>query len=71
MCWWPVCVFRDGNLVDIQRAGSLHQFLQNLHEDLGPIVSFWIGEESVVSIASPGLFKQHTNVFDRPGQYTD
>ncbi|KAL8558521.1 hypothetical protein ACOMHN_038845 [Nucella lapillus] len=59
---------QDGNLVDIQRAGSLHQFLQQQHKDLGPIVSFWIGEGFVVSIASPGLFKQHAAVFDRPGE---
>ncbi|KAK7110170.1 cytochrome P450 20A1-like [Littorina saxatilis] len=57
----------DGNLMDIQRAGSLHEFLQNLHEQHGPIVSFWIGDEFVVSIASPALFKQHLSVFDRPG----
>ncbi|XP_076467327.1 cytochrome P450 20A1-like [Babylonia areolata] len=59
---------QDGNLVDIQRAGSLHEFLQQQHKELGPIVSFWIGEGFVVSIASPSLFKQHANVFDRPGE---
>ena len=61
-------VCRDGNLVDIQRAGSLHEFLLQQHRDLGSIVSFWIGDEFVVSIASASLFKQHSNVFDRPGE---
>lgn len=57
----------DGNLVDIQRAGSLHEFLLQQHADMGPIVSFWIGDEFVVSVAAPSLLKQHINVFDTPG----
>ncbi|KAL5006350.1 hypothetical protein ScPMuIL_015156 [Solemya velum] len=56
----------DGNLTDMARAGSIHEFLLELHKDYGPIASFWMGEQFVVSIASPDLFKQHHNVFDRP-----
>ncbi|PVD31158.1 hypothetical protein C0Q70_10436 [Pomacea canaliculata] len=57
----------DGNLSDITRAGSLHMFLIDLHKQFGPIASFWMGEQLVVSIASPELFKQQMSVFDRPG----
>ncbi|XP_048237190.1 cytochrome P450 20A1-like [Haliotis rufescens] len=56
----------DGNLADIRRAGSLHEFLMDLHQQFGPIASFWMGPQLVVSIASAELFKQHQNVFDRP-----
>ena len=60
---------RDGNLPDIGRAGSLHEFLMELHEEYGSIASFWMGEKLVVSIASPELFKQHLSVFDRPRMF--
>ncbi|KAL3831794.1 hypothetical protein ACJMK2_023498 [Sinanodonta woodiana] len=56
----------DGNLTDISRAGSLHEFLIDLHKKFGNIVSFWMGQTFVVSIASPELFKEHQGVFDRP-----
>ncbi|XP_059172500.1 cytochrome P450 20A1-like [Physella acuta] len=56
----------DGNLSDIARAGSLHEFLVSAHEQYGPITGFWWGQVYVVSIASSDLFKQHSAVFDRP-----
>ncbi|KAJ8313733.1 hypothetical protein KUTeg_008294 [Tegillarca granosa] len=56
----------DGNVSDIARAGSLHEFLLDLHKQFGSIASFWMGQKFVVSIHSPELFKQHQNVFDRP-----
>lgn len=56
----------DGNLGDIAKAGSLHEFLIDLHHQYGPIASFWWGPRYVVSIASAALFKEHHNVFDRP-----
>ncbi|XP_061193946.1 cytochrome P450 20A1-like [Saccostrea echinata] len=56
----------DGNLSDIARAGSLHQYLMMLHKQYGDITAFWMGQELVVSICSPELFKQHASVFDRP-----
>ncbi|XP_013399187.1 cytochrome P450 20A1-like [Lingula anatina] len=58
----------DGNLADIAKAGSLHEFLVELHETHGPIASFWMGQKMVVSTASPGLFSQQSNVFDRPAE---
>jgi len=57
---------QEGNLVDIRNAGSLHEYLDKLHRQWGPIVSFWIGKNNVVSIASAEMFKQHQQVFDRP-----
>ena len=62
------CVVRDGNLADLARAGSLHEYLLDLHAQYGDITAFWMGQELVVSICSPDLFKQHSAVFDRPGK---
>ena len=59
---------RGGNLEDIGKAGSLHEYLIDLHKQYGDITAFWMGQEFVVSICSPELFKQHSAVFDRPGQ---
>ncbi|XP_035826890.1 cytochrome P450 20A1 [Aplysia californica] len=56
----------DGNLSDIARAGSLHEFLLDLHSQFGDIAGFWWGQTYVVSIASPELFKAHANTFDKP-----
>ncbi|XP_013091417.2 cytochrome P450 20A1-like [Biomphalaria glabrata] len=58
----------DGNLSDIARAGSLHEFLVETHARFGPITGFWWGQVYVVSIASPELFKAHANVFDKPSE---
>ncbi len=59
-------IYRDGNLADISKAGSLHEFLADLHHERGNIVSFYMGQHLVVSIASPDLHKAHSKVFDRP-----
>lgn len=56
----------DGNLSDIAKAGSLHEFLQDLHQQYGEISGFWMGQSYVVSVASPQLFKATANIFDRP-----
>ena len=61
--------YRDGNLADLGKAGSLHEFLVDLHGQFGDIASFWMGQQLVVSIASPALFKEHMAVFDRPRMY--
>lgn len=52
---------RDGNLLDIVNSGSLHEFLANLHERYGPVVSFWFGRRLVVSLGSIDVLKQHFN----------
>ncbi|XP_039210668.1 cytochrome P450 20A1 [Crotalus tigris] len=58
---------KDGNLPDIITSGSLHEFLVNLHEKYGPIVSFWFGQRLVISLGSIDLLKQHIN----PNRTTD
>ncbi|KAL8600517.1 hypothetical protein ACOMHN_005011 [Nucella lapillus] len=57
---------QNGNLKDISKAGSLHEFLMGLHKEFGPVVSFWWGKQYTVSIATAELFKQHQHLFDRP-----
>ncbi|XP_035663707.1 cytochrome P450 20A1-like [Branchiostoma floridae] len=57
---------KDGNLGDIGRAGSLHEFLLKLHAEYGDIASFWWGQQLVVSLGAPELWKQHERIFDRP-----
>ena len=61
---------RDGNLGDISKAGSFHEFLVDLHKEFGPIASFWWGRKYTVSIASAELFEEITLVFDRPCKLT-
>ncbi|KAL6072123.1 Cytochrome P450, family 20, subfamily A [Balamuthia mandrillaris] len=55
-----------GNLGDLGRAGSLHQFLVKLHKSHGDLAAFWWGDRQVVSLASPELWKQVNRLFDRP-----
>ena len=55
-----------GNLGDIGRAGSLHQYLTKLHQKFGPIVSFYWGKQYTISIASPEAFHDTRHLFDRP-----
>lgn len=55
----------DGNLEDIAKAGSLHEFLMDLHKQFGPIASFWWKKRHVVSIASAELFAETQHMFDR------
>eukprot|EP00058_Branchiostoma_floridae_P006549 XP_002592037.1 hypothetical protein BRAFLDRAFT_265292 [Branchiostoma floridae] len=57
---------KDGNMDDVGRAGSLHEFLLKLHAEYGDIASFWWGQQLVVSLAAPELWKQHERAFDRP-----
>lgn len=66
MCIIYFLYIRDGNLADIAKAGSLHEFLSELHEQHGGIASFYMGQMLVVSIASPDILKEHKAVFDRP-----
>ncbi|XP_072043260.1 cytochrome P450 20A1-like [Amphiura filiformis] len=61
-------LFSGGNIPDIGKAGNMHAFLVNLHASYGPIASFWWGPKLAVSIASPELFRQQQNVFDRPSE---
>ena len=60
----------EGNRGDLEAAGSLHHYLVKLHQQYGDIVSFWLGKEYIISIASPELFKQHSHLFDRPCEFS-
>lgn len=55
-----------GNLIDMGKAGSLHQYLMLLHEKYGAIAGFWWGRQYVVSLASPEYWKEVQSNFDRP-----
>ena len=55
-----------GNLEDIAAAGSLHQFLKQLHREHGDIAKFWWMKQPAVSIASPKLFRDTSRLPDRP-----
>ncbi|XP_074657261.1 cytochrome P450 20A1-like isoform X1 [Tubulanus polymorphus] len=57
---------KEGNLSDIKKAGSLHEFLLERHKTYGPIISFWMGEKMTVSISSPELFSEHSSSYDHP-----
>ncbi|XP_076787939.1 cytochrome P450 20A1 isoform X2 [Arvicanthis niloticus] len=60
---------KDGNLLDIVNSGSLHEFLANLHERYGPVVSFWFGRRLVVSLGSIDVLKQHFNPNKAPDPF--
>lgn len=56
-----LCSLRDGNLQDIVNRGSLHDFLVSLHQEFGPVASFWFGRRPVVSLGSVQQLRQHIN----------
>lgn len=56
-----LCSLRDGNLQDIVNRGSLHEFLVSLHQEFGPVASFWFGSRPVVSLGSVQQLRQHIN----------
>ena len=60
--------FRLGDLAELKKAGSLHQYLTLLH-DHGrcPVTSFWWGKEQVVSVCSPQAFKDTAKLTDKAG----
>lgn len=58
---------KDGNLQDIVNKGSLHEFLVTLHQEFGPVASFWFGGRPVVSLGSVEQLRQHIN----PNRTTD
>lgn len=61
-----VSLFRSGNLGDLARAGSLHEYLIELHEKYGEIVGFWWGKEYVVSLSAIQHWKEIQPIFDKP-----
>ncbi len=59
---------RLGNLPDLESAGSLHQFLTDLHGRLGEVAGFWFGQKFCVSVCGARTFKEVQGLFDRPGE---
>uniref|UniRef100_H2ZAJ4 Cytochrome P450 n=1 Tax=Ciona savignyi TaxID=51511 RepID=H2ZAJ4_CIOSA len=59
---------KDGNKSDIERAGSLHAYLCNLHADFKHegAVSFHHGKQLVISISNPKFFAPRSQVFQLP-----
>lgn len=58
---------KEGNLQDIVNQGSLHDFLVGLHQDFGPVASYWFGRQPVVSLGALKQLQQHIN----PNHSTD
>lgn len=56
----------SGNLPDMAKAGSVHEYLIELHEKYGEIVSFWWGKEYAVSLSSVDYWKEIQPIFDKP-----
>lgn len=55
-----------GNLGDLAKAGSLHQYLQLLHNQYGPVAGFRYFDQFVVSLAGPEVFRETNKLFNRP-----
>lgn len=60
-------MFREGNISDIERAGSLHQYLCKLHKDYGNVAAFKYGQSLVVSVSNPKHFVPRLQICDIPG----
>ena len=56
----------EGNLPDIAKAGSLHQYLMKCHKEFGDIFGIWMGSEYVVVVCSAEYFKEFQDSFNRP-----
>ena len=61
---------RLGDLGELGAAGSLHEYLLQLHDNgRCPVTSFWCGKEQVVSVCSPQAFKDTVKLTDRAGEW--
>jgi len=56
---------REGNVPDIVACGSLYEFLCKIHEQYGPVASFWLGPTLCISVGSANLFREQANAFDQ------
>ena len=60
---------RLGDLGELGKAGSLHEYLLQIHDNgRCPVTSFWWGKERVVSVCSPQAFKDTVKLTDRAGE---
>ena len=60
---------RKGDLGEFHKHGSLHQYLLHLHQNgHQPIAMFWWGQQRVVSICSPKMFKDTAKLINKPSK---
>ncbi|XP_074653132.1 cytochrome P450 20A1-like [Tubulanus polymorphus] len=57
---------QKGNIPEIKAARSFHAFLADLHDNYGPVATFWYGRRKCCSINSPEHYQQIETLFDRP-----
>ncbi|XP_055329465.1 cytochrome P450 20A1-like [Paramacrobiotus metropolitanus] len=62
----PIADKAEGNVPELREAGTIHDYLSELHDEYGPIVGFYLRDLYVVSIGSAELFEEHAQLFDRP-----
>nr|CAB3235424.1 cytochrome P450 20A1 [Phallusia mammillata] len=58
---------KEGNLSDLERSGSLHEYLRELHCEFGDVVAFRLGPKLVVSTCDLKHFAPRSQVFEIPG----
>ena len=62
-------VYRKGDLDELTKHGSLHNYLLHMHQNgHKPIGVFWWGQQRIVSICSPEMFKDVIHLTDRPSE---
>ena len=62
-------LFSIGDMGELNKCGSLHQYLMHLHEKgKVPVTSFWWAKLHVVSVCSPQAFKELVGLVERPGK---
>ena len=63
------CLYRKGDLDEITKHGSFFEYLLHLHQNgRQSIAMFWWGQQRVVSICSPELFKDTIKLTNRPSE---
>ena len=65
-----MCInYRNGDLDEINKHGSLHQYLLHLHQNgHQPINTFWWGQERLVSVCSTELIKDAAKLTNTPSK---
>ncbi|XP_037075941.1 cytochrome P450 20A1-like [Pollicipes pollicipes] len=61
----------DGNLTDVEMAGGLGEYLREVHAQYGPLVSFHLGKQLVISLGTYELMEQHSGAAERPELYLE
>ena len=62
-------LFSIGDMGELKKCGSLHQYLMHLHaHGEVPVTSFWWAKTHVVSVCSPQSFKELVGLLDRPSK---